>query len=123
MLDNPDIRVAGDVAHPVDAPYARVNKPQRAAQPSSVDHTEAGASAATDFPSFQNAAALAEQKYCELEPVHTYEEALHTRVRDNRIDFYTVGRHEDNTRDAGDEEGRKRNFDFYVMLRDFMGFI
>ncbi|KAF4080479.1 hypothetical protein AMELA_G00171720 [Ameiurus melas] len=94
-----------DVDHPVDAPYARVNKPQRPAGPSSaaIEVTDAnvlGASAASDSQSFLNAAAAAEQKYWELEPMHTYEEALHTRPRDDQIDFYAVGRHRENTRDA-----------------------
>lgn len=98
------------MAHPVDVPYARVNKPQRPAQPSSIDDTDAsvwGASAATDSQSFPNVAAAAEQKYWELEPVHTYEEALHVRARDGQIDFYAVGRHGENARDAGEEENYK----------------
>lgn len=95
--------------HPVDAPYARVNKPQRPAGPSSaaIDVTDAnvwGASAASDSQAFLNAPAAAEQKYWELEPMHTYEEALHTRPRDDQIDFCAVGRHRENARDAGEEE-------------------
>ncbi|XP_058260571.1 SH2 domain-containing protein 7 [Hemibagrus wyckioides] len=104
VFDNTDICVGGDVAHPVDAPYARVNKPHRPTQPSSIDHTDTsawGASAATESQSFPSVAAVAEQKYCELEPMHTYEEAQHTRTRENQIDFYAVGRHAvgENTRD------------------------
>lgn len=98
----------GDVAHPVDAPYARVNKPQRQAQPSSMFDTDAGgydASAANDSQSFFNDAVVAEQKYWELEPMHTYEEALLRGPHDDQIDFYAVGRHRDNDRDAGEGEG------------------
>ncbi|KAM9434467.1 uncharacterized protein Hap1MRO34_002237 isoform 2-T2 [Clarias gariepinus] len=103
-----DMRGGGDVAHPVDAPYARVNKPQRPpAQPSSVnvngsdaDTSLWGASAAMDSEQFPSVAAVAEQKYCKLEPIHTYEEALHTRTRDNQIDFYAVGRQRENATNA-----------------------
>ncbi|XP_026797961.2 uncharacterized protein si:ch73-109i22.2 isoform X1 [Pangasianodon hypophthalmus] len=105
VFDNTDMCVGGDVAHPVDAPYARVNKPLRPARLSSIDDTDAsvwGASAATDSQSFPNVAAVAEQKYWELEPMHTYEEALHTRAGDDQIDFYAVGRHRENARDAAD---------------------
>ncbi|XP_060760891.1 uncharacterized protein si:ch73-109i22.2 isoform X2 [Neoarius graeffei] len=103
VFGSADMCAGGDVAHPVDAPYARVNKPQRPAQPSSIDDPDAsvwGASAATDSQTFPNAEAVAEQKYWELEPVHTYEEALHIRARDDQIDFYAVGRHGENARDA-----------------------
>ncbi|KAK3525290.1 hypothetical protein QTP86_024896 [Hemibagrus guttatus] len=96
VFDNADICVGGDIAHPSAAPYARVNKPQRPAQPSSAS---SGASAATESQSFPSVAAVAEQKYCELEPMHTYEETLHTRTRENQIDFYAVGRQGENTRD------------------------
>ncbi|XP_060721761.1 uncharacterized protein si:ch73-109i22.2 isoform X1 [Tachysurus vachellii] len=102
VFTSADICVGGDVAHPVDAPYARVNKPQRPAQPSSIDHMDASAwaaSAAMESQSFPSFAAVAEQKYCELEPMHTYEEALHTRTHENQIDFYAVGQHRENTRD------------------------
>ncbi|XP_017337787.1 uncharacterized protein si:ch73-109i22.2 isoform X2 [Ictalurus punctatus] len=105
VFGNVDTCVGEDVDHPVDAPYARVNKPQRPAGPSSaaIDVTDAnvwGASAASDSQAFLNAPAAAEQKYWELEPMHTYEEALHTRPRDDQIDFCAVGRHRENARDA-----------------------
>lgn len=109
VIGNTDLDVGGDVAHPVDAPYARVNKPQRPAQPSTFDDTDSsvwGASAATDQP-FLDASAVAEQKYWELEPMHTYEEALHTRSREDQIDFYAAGRLRQVSRDAGEDEGDK----------------
>ncbi|TSO05468.1 SH2 domain-containing protein 2A [Bagarius yarrelli] len=97
-ISNTGICVGEDVTHPVDAPYARVKKPQRPAQHAPIDPTDActwGASAATESQSLSDAAAVAEQKYCALETVHLYEEALNTC--DN---FYAVGRREENQRGA-----------------------
>lgn len=99
--------IVGDVSYPVDAPYARVNKPQRPAQPSTINEPDSavgGAAAAAETQSVMNAAAVAEQKYWELEPMHTYEEALHTRPREDQLSFYAVGRHRENGRDAGEKE-------------------
>lgn len=112
------------MAHPVDAPYARVNKPQRPARPSSIADASAwGATAATESQSFPNVAAVAEQKYWELEPMHTYEETLHTRPRDDQIDFYAVGRHRDNGRDAGEEEDDGAEVQIWVIAGlHYLGF-
>ncbi|XP_036423167.1 uncharacterized protein si:ch73-109i22.2 [Colossoma macropomum] len=98
---------AGDLAHPIDAPYARVNKPPRAVQNPSFSDTDPdpsllGAAASTGSHSSPSAAAIAEQKYWELEPLHTYEETLHTRRRDEEIDFYAMGRRRELNSDAGD---------------------
>ncbi|XP_062841493.1 uncharacterized protein si:ch73-109i22.2 [Trichomycterus rosablanca] len=110
-VSNADLRVGGDVAHPVDAPYARVNKPPRAATASSisdmndvssipdVNGSVLGASAAAD--SQWSSSAAAEQKYWQLEPMHTYEETLHTCTRDNRNDFHAMGRQNETAEDSG----------------------
>nr|XP_055075505.1 SH2 domain-containing protein 2A isoform X1 [Misgurnus anguillicaudatus] len=85
-------------ALPGDAPYARVNKPPRAAT------ANIPSSTASDQSDLQGAAApsirpmslinfdTADPKYWKLEPLHTYEETLHTRSRDEEIDCYAMGR-------------------------------
>ncbi|KAI5607701.1 hypothetical protein C0J50_9803, partial [Silurus asotus] len=99
VFSSKDTCAEGDVTHPGDAPYARVNKPQRPAQTSST-HDSAVCGAAAETEMLLNDAAVAEQKYCELEPVHTYEEALHTPSREDQIEFYAVGRQRGNTRSS-----------------------
>ncbi|KAI5087145.1 hypothetical protein C0J45_22544 [Silurus meridionalis] len=100
VFSSKDTCAEGDVTHPGDAPYARVNKPQRPAQTFS-SHDSAVCGAAAEAEMLLNDAAVAEQKYWELEPVHTYEEALHTPSRDDQIEFYAVGRQRGNTRSSG----------------------
>ncbi|XP_046700068.1 uncharacterized protein si:ch73-109i22.2 [Silurus meridionalis] len=99
VFSSKDTCAEGDVTHPGDAPYARVNKPQRPAQTFS-SHDSAVCGAAAEAEMLLNDAAVAEQKYWELEPVHTYEEALHTPSRDDQIEFYAVGRQRGNTRSS-----------------------
>lgn len=92
---NPSVTV-DQTLHP-DAPYARVNKPPRAASeniPSAGAPSElqgATASVPPSLPSFDTTAA--DQKYCKFEPMHTYEETIHTRRRDEdeEIDCYAMG--------------------------------
>lgn len=97
---------AGDVAQPTDAPYARVNKPPRAIQrnPSFTDPDPDPSllGAAASIGSFPSAASIAEQKYWQLEPLHTYEETPHTRTCDEEIDFYAMGRRREMAMDAGE---------------------
>uniref|UniRef100_A0A4W4GIC5 SH2 domain-containing protein n=2 Tax=Electrophorus electricus TaxID=8005 RepID=A0A4W4GIC5_ELEEL len=85
-----------DLTWPVDVPYARVNKPPRQIPQnlsvSATDPSSQGAVAAIAPQSLASAASMAEQKYWELEPLHTYEETLHTRRGHEEIDFYAVGR-------------------------------
>ncbi|XP_076864099.1 uncharacterized protein LOC143516422 isoform X3 [Brachyhypopomus gauderio] len=95
VVGSPTLDIA-DLSLPVDAPYARVNKPPRVVvqNPSVSDtHPSSQRVAAVITPqSFASAASVVEQKYWELEPLHTYEETLHTRSADEEIDFYAVGR-------------------------------
>ncbi|KAI4876216.1 hypothetical protein NFI96_017960 [Prochilodus magdalenae] len=102
---------AGDLAHPTDAPYARVNKMPRALQNPSFSDTDPdpsllGAAAFIGTQSFPSTATTAEQKYWELEPLHTYEETPHTRSRaEEEIDFYAMGRRRELVGEAGDLSG------------------
>ncbi|KAJ8335059.1 hypothetical protein SKAU_G00406980 [Synaphobranchus kaupii] len=100
-------------AQPGDPQYARVNKPPRAfastASPSSSPSSSSSADAQPGphpglRPGAQACAAPPrrglgeEQKYWELEPMHTYEEThhlTHARESDDHIHFYAMGRRED----------------------------
>ncbi|XP_057210720.1 SH2 domain-containing protein 2A [Triplophysa rosa] len=93
---NPSVTL--DQTHPPEAPYARVNKPPRAASenmPNASAPSELqGATAASVPPSLTNFDTMAaDQKYCKFEPMHTYEETIHTRRRDEdeEIDCYAMG--------------------------------
>ncbi|XP_028852435.1 uncharacterized protein LOC114799761 [Denticeps clupeoides] len=92
-----------------DAPYARVNKPPR-----STPHTAPAPFATTtvtssDQQSMDHAApsslrSSAEQKYWQLEPLHTYEEMLFTASR-QEADFYAIGRRREVEGVRGDSTG------------------
>ncbi|XP_066529900.1 uncharacterized protein si:ch73-109i22.2 isoform X2 [Hoplias malabaricus] len=100
---------AGDLAQSTDPPYARVNKLPRAVQqnPSfsdtDPDPSLLGAAASIGSQSYPSAAAIAEQKYWELEPLHTYEETLYKRNSDEEIDFYAMGRRRGLVGSAGNQ--------------------
>ncbi|XP_072531851.1 uncharacterized protein [Salminus brasiliensis] len=104
---------AEDLTQSTDAPYARVNKPPRAVQQNpSFSVTDAdndpsllGAAASTEPQLFPSTAIMAEQKYWELEPLHTYEETPHMRPRKEEIDFYAMGSRREIDRNTGDLPG------------------
>ncbi|KAA0710202.1 SH2 domain-containing protein 2A [Triplophysa tibetana] len=93
---NPSVTL--DPSHPPEPQYARVNKPPRVASENTpnanVPSELQGATAASVPPSLPNLdTTAADQKYCKLEPIHTYEETIHTRRRDEdeEIDCYAMG--------------------------------
>lgn len=98
---------ADDLAQSTDAPYARVNKLPRAVQqnPSfsatDPDPSVLGAAASIGSQAFPSTTIMAEQKYWELEPLHTYEETPHMRPRKEEIDFYAMGRRSEIERNTG----------------------
>ncbi|XP_049332303.1 uncharacterized protein si:ch73-109i22.2 [Astyanax mexicanus] len=100
--------IAEDLAQSTDVPYARVNKPPRAVQQnpsfSSTDPDPSllGAAASTGSQSVSSTTNMSEQKYWELEPLHTYEETPHMRPRNEEIDFYAMGRRREIERNTGD---------------------
>ncbi|KAG7457893.1 hypothetical protein MATL_G00232010 [Megalops atlanticus] len=81
---------------PEDVPYARVNKPPRAFSNTPPPSTDAPQAASPSHLSRRGSGG--EQKYWELVPMHTYEEANHVAPRmesHDQIDFYAMGRRRD----------------------------
>ncbi|TRY58740.1 hypothetical protein DNTS_034566 [Danionella cerebrum] len=74
---------------PVEAPYARVNKPSRAMAESTFSaNTDLQGVRAAPFPHPFDSAA--DSKYWKLEPMHTYEETQPTLCKEE-IDCYAIG--------------------------------
>lgn len=96
--------------NPTDVPYARVNKPPRAATQAPeapADSSASGPQGAMALSAPTSPQAAAEQKYWHLEPEHTYEETPGTARREE-IDFYAVGRRRQPQQNEGEERGTER---------------
>jgi len=101
----------------VDAPYARVKKPPRAVSENTSNFSahphpdQQGATAAftsSSIPSFDTTAA--DNKYWQMEPLHTYEETPHIRSRPEEIDCYAMGFRRQVEGDVGkNEKNRHQN--------------